>query len=203
MSMATVQYDQLPGYAPTAEPGPRRAADYWQLPEGEPVELIHGRFIMSPSPTFGHQVVLGCLTSFFFEVARKSGGLSVPAPADVVLSDDTILQPDVLYIRKDRRRIVGSRVEGPPDLVVEIASPSTSRRDRLDKRVLYAEYGVAEYWMVDPVGKFIEFLLLEDGHYVVQNVGLDRYQSPRLPEVTIDLAAFWADVEKLLPNDGK
>ncbi|MEM9353272.1 MAG: Uma2 family endonuclease [Planctomycetota bacterium] len=203
MSTATFPYDQLPGHAPTAEAGPRRAADYWQLPEGEPVELIHGRFIMSPSPNTTHQIVLACLMGELLRIAKSNEALVLPAPTDVVLSDHTILQPDILYISKQRRGIVHQHVEGPPDIVVEIASPSTSRRDRLDKRVLYAEYGVAEYWMVDLAGKFIEFLLLEDGRYVVQNVGLDRYQSPRLPEVTIDLAAFWADVEKLLPSDGE
>ena len=202
MSTATPQYDTLPGFTPTPQPGPRRAADYWELPEGEPVELINGRFIVSPAPNATHQTILLFLGSFFLELARKTGGRALVAPTDVVLSDHTILQPDVLYVRKERIDIIRARVEGPPDLVIEIASPSTSRRDRLDKLRLYAEYGVAEYWIVDPDGRFFEFLVLSDEGYVVQDAQVERYQSPRLPEVVIDQAAFWADVEKMLPRDG-
>ena len=109
----------------------------------------------------------------------------------------------MLYVRKERIDIIRARVEGPPDLVIEIVSPSTSRRDRLDKLRLYAEYGVAEYWIVDPDGRFFEFLVLSDEGYVVQDAQVERYQSPRLPEVVIDQAAFWADVEKMLPRDGR
>ena len=83
---------------------------------------------------------------------NKADGLMFVSPMDVILSDDTILQPDLLYIAKDRRGIVGERVMGAPDLVIEILSPGSDKRDRTEKLDLYTKYGVAEYWIVSPVG---------------------------------------------------
>lgn len=113
---------------------------------------------------------------------------------DVVLSDDTVLQPNLLYIAKERAHIVKRRIEGPPDLVIEIIS-GTARRDRVEKLDLYAQYGVPEYWIVDPDSQVIEFLINESGRFVVQSPANDRYQSPRLPEVEIALSPFWREVE--------
>jgi Uma2 family endonuclease len=122
------------------------------------------------------------------------------APADVILSDDTILQPDVLYVAKDRRGIIGDRVNGPPDLVVEVLSAGAERRDRVQKLDLYAQYGVPEFWIVDPRAQNIEFLLLDQGRYVVNQAAAGRYQSPRLSEVEIELADFWRDVAQRTPQ---
>jgi len=119
---------------------------------------------------------------------------------DVVLSEDTILQPDLLYLSKERRHLAKDRVEGPPDLVIEILSPATDRRDRTEKLDLYAKYGVPEYWLVDPVSQLFQFLSLEESNYVIQQQPDDHYRSPRLPEIAIDLAAFWAEVERRLPK---
>lgn len=117
------------------------------------------------------------------------------SPMDVTLADDTILQPDLLYVSKGRRHIIKERVEGPPDLAIEIIS-GTGRRDRVEKLDLYARYGVAEYWIVDPDSQLIEFLINENGRYVVQSPANDRYQSPRLPEVVIEIAEFWREVDR-------
>ena len=116
------------------------------------------------------------------------------APMDVTLSDDTILQPDLLYISKPRRHIFKQRVEGPPDLVIEIIS-GTSRRDRVAKLDLYGRYDVSEYWIVDPQAQHIEFLVNEGGKFVVKSPVHDRYQSPRLSEVAINVADFWREVD--------
>jgi Uma2 family endonuclease len=113
---------------------------------------------------------------------------------DVILSDDTILQPDVLYVSKARRGIVKERIQGAPDLAIEIISGS-ARRDRVEKLDLYARYGVNEYWIVDPEAQTIDFLVNEGGRFVVQSPTDDRYQSPRLPEVEIQVADFWREVE--------
>ena len=113
-------------------------------------------------------------------MSRRSWRQSHVVPMDVTLSDDTILQPDLLYI-KSRRHIIKQRVEGPPDLVVEIIS-GDARRDRVEKLDLYARYGVSEYWIVDPQTQLIDFLLNENGRFVVQSPTNDRYQSPKLPE---------------------
>lgn len=200
MSTASHNFEEFTGFSPISEVGPYRAADYWKLPEGEPVELIRGRLIMSPCPSPLHQIILGSLCRILARAEDQADGLSLVAPMDVVFSDDTILQPDLLYISKERLDIVGERVNGPPDLVIEILSPGTSRRDRTEKLDLYAKYGVAEYWIVDPASQLFEFLILSDGRYTIMQPVDDRYQSSRLPEVKIDLAAFWKEVDRRLPK---
>lgn len=194
MSTVPFQYEPFVAFSAFSDLGPYRANDYWELPEGEPCELICGRLIMSPCPTPKHQMIVILLAEMFLNFARSSGGFTVCAPMDVVLSDDTILQPDLLYISKERRKIVQQRIEGPPDLVVEILSPGTERRDRLAKLDLYARYGVKEYWIVDPASELFEFLLNDDGRFTVLSQTSDELQSPSLPEVKIQLADFWKEV---------
>jgi Uma2 family endonuclease len=138
------------------------------------------------------------IASLLFEISRRSGGRALAAPTDVVLDDHTILQPDALYVRRERRRIVQERVYGPPDLLVEILSPHNSRRDRIDKLNLYAQYGVAEYWIVDPVERQFDFLVNRHGKFEVQPQQDDRYSSPVCAEIEIDLAAFWHDLDEQL-----
>jgi Uma2 family endonuclease len=200
MAMSTIefQYESFEAFSPYVAIGPYRAVDYWQLPEGVPIELIRGRFVVSPSPASVHQIIVAFLTELFVGIARRSGGIAMPAPMDVILSDETILQPDVLYVSKARRGIVKERVEGPPDLVIEIIS-STARRDRVEKLDLYARHGVPEYWIVDPQTQLIEFLINEGGRFVVQSPANDCYHSLRLPEVEINLAIFWREVGERLP----
>ncbi len=200
MSIGAPQFEEFKGFTPYSTIGPYRTADYEQLEEGAPYELVRGRFIVSPSPTSLHQIVLFALSPTFQRAQTIGDGSTMLAPMDVVLSDDTIVQPDLLYIAKARRGIVKDRVCGAPDLVVEILSAGTARRDRIEKLDLYAKYGVSEYWVVDPATQVIEFLILEQDKYVVQPQSENRYQSPLLPEVTIDLAAFWAEVERRLPK---
>ncbi|NOY41432.1 MAG: Uma2 family endonuclease, partial [Planctomycetes bacterium] len=163
MSTDVFHFEQFESFSPYTVAGPYRAADYWKLPEGEPVELVRGRLMMSPSPTALHQTVIAHLIRILQRAEDISDGLMFVSPMDVVFSDDTILQPDLLYIAKDRRDIVGDRVEGPPDLVIEILSPGSDRRDRTEKLDLYAKYDVAEYWIVDPASQLFEFLILDQG----------------------------------------
>ena len=200
MSIGNPQYEVFTGFSPYGTVGPYRAADYWELPEGERCELMRGRFIMSPSPTPLHQFLSGVLFDILRVGIQESGGLAMYAPVDVVFSDETILQPDLLYISQERQHIVKSRVEGAPDLVVEILSPATGRRDKTEKLDLYAKYGVPEYWIVDPELQVFEFLLLDEGRYVVAQQPGNKYQSPLLPQIEIDLAAFWAEIEKRFPQ---
>ncbi len=198
MSTVPLHYESFDAFSPYSDVGPYRAKDYWQLPEGEPCELMRGRFVMSPSPTPRHQIIVGMLTEIFMGISRTSGGVALCAPMDVVFADDTILQPDLLYIVKERRGIVQQRIEGPPDLVIEVLSPGTERQDRLAKLDLYARHGVGEYWIVDPAAQLFEFLLNEEGRFVVLTQANDEFRSPRLPEVRIGLAAFWKEVAERL-----
>jgi Uma2 family endonuclease len=201
MSTTSFQFVTFEGFSPLTTLGPYRAADYWKLPEGAPVELMRGEFVMSPAPITLHQLVVALLTELLLAVSRRADGFALCAPADVVLSDTTIVQPDLLYISPQRKHIIGDRINGAPDLVIEVLSPGTERRDRVQKVDLYAQYGVPEFWIVDPKAQDISFLLFEGGRYVVTPSVGGRYQSPRLPEVEIELETFWREVAERLPHE--
>jgi Uma2 family endonuclease len=200
MSTTAFHFESFQAFSPFTSVGPYRAADYWRLPEGALVELIKGRFVASPSPNVLHQVIVGVLFEILLRCARKSGAAVLLSPMDVIFSDDTILQPDLLYVSKARRSMLKERVEGPPDLVVQIIFGS-ERRDRVAKLDLYARYGVGEYWIVDPETQVFDFLINEGGRFVVHSPANDRYQSPRLPEVDINLADFWREVDRQTTSD--
>jgi Uma2 family endonuclease len=189
-----------PPLALPRELGPYRRPDYEDLP-GEPrCELIHGRFYLSPSPSPLHQVVAFRLGRLLDDVASASGGLLLLAPIDVVLAEHSVVQPDVIYLSAARRGIVGERIEGAPDLLVEVLSPGTARRDRDEKLALYAESGVREYWIVDPRELQVEFLINEGGRFVVALPVGGEYRSRVLPEIHLDLPSFWGAVGSTLPG---
>ncbi|MCA9239096.1 MAG: Uma2 family endonuclease [Planctomycetales bacterium] len=198
MSIAASQTDLPLILGLTNTLGPHRAADYWKLPEGEPVELIQGEYVVSPAPNYTHQAISLCLSQLLHQWTKKSRGRGAAAPIDVVLSDSTILQPDLVYVSSDRRSIVQERVEGAPNLVIEIISKSHAARDRVQKLGLYAQHGVPEYWIVDPAERTVEFLLLEGDRYKIEPLTSETYTSPRLPEVSVNLRELWADVERLV-----
>jgi Uma2 family endonuclease len=146
-----------------------RYEDYCRLPDdGWRYEVIRGRLLMAPAPKPRHQFSLGELHLAFrrFVDAGDLGAVLL-APIDVVLAKlATPVQPDLLFIRQERLDIVKeNRIEGPPDLIVEVLSPSNWTTDRRDKHALYAEAGVAEYWIVDPEQRTIEVFVLEEGGY--------------------------------------
>lgn len=141
-------------------------ADYCQLPDDRRYELIDGEFYeMAPAPTSVHQRTLLKLARLLADFVDRQGlGEVFIAPFDVILSDHDTLQPDILFVAAGRRAIITPRAcEGPPDLVVEVLSPSTSRRDLVLKRERYARFGIREYWLVDPLARSIELLILQEG----------------------------------------
>jgi Uma2 family endonuclease len=122
------------------------------------------------------------------------------APMDVVLNDHTVLQPDVVLLRASNRHRLRDRIHGPVDLAIEVLSPSTSRRDRIEKLALYSEFGVTEFWIVDPATRVFEFLTLQDSAYQVNVPQSQRYHSPRFPEIDFDIADFWAVIDRRFPQ---
>jgi Uma2 family endonuclease len=187
-----------PPLSPDPGLGPYRRADYEALPDEPRCELIFGRFYLSPSPSLLHQTVLILLLRCLDDIAMKTGGRLFVAPLDVHLVDHSVVQPDLLYVSAARREILRERVEGAPDLVVEILSPGTARRDRGQKLALYADSDVREYWIVDALERQIEFLGNEGGRFVVALPAGDEYRSRVLPEIHLDLPAFWKNVEERL-----
>ena len=187
-----------PPLFPDSDLGPYRRKDYEALPDEPRCELIFGRFYLSPSPSLLHQVVLFLLSRLLDDIAVGTGGWMFVAPLDVYLVDHSVVQPDILYVSASRREILRERVEGAPDFVVEILSPGTARRDRVQKLGLYAESDVREYWVVDPLERQIEFLVNEGGRFVVALPAGPEYRSRVLPEIHLDILAFWKKVEERL-----
>ncbi|HWI52586.1 MAG TPA: Uma2 family endonuclease [Symbiobacteriaceae bacterium] len=145
-------------------PGPRFTyEDYLLLPEDKRYELIEGELLVTPAPATRHQRILLKLAVRLSVYSEANGlGQVLPAPCDVILSSENVVQPDVLYVVRQRLSIINPAggVHGAPDLVVEILSPSTASRDQVFKRKLYGKYGVREYWVVDPAASTIEVLVL-------------------------------------------
>jgi Uma2 family endonuclease len=187
-----------PPLSPDSGLGPYRRADYEALPDEPRCELIFGRFYLSPSPSLLHQTVLILLLRCLDDIAMKTGGRLFVAPLDVHLMDHSVVQPDLLYVSAARREILRERIEGAPDLVVEILSPGTARRDRGQKLALYADSDVREYWIVDALERQIEFLVNEGGRFVVALPQGDEYRSGVLPEIHLDLSVLWKKVDERL-----
>ena len=132
--------------------------DYLTTPADERYELLDGDLIMVPAPNLKHQHVLGNLHYHLRQFITEHGtGRLFLAPCDVFLSDSNVVQPDLLFVSREREHLLsdGEKVRGAPDLVIEILSPSTADKDRGSKRELYGRHGVAEYWLVDPIAETI------------------------------------------------
>lgn len=139
---------------------------FFQIPEGPPYyQLIEGIIVMSPSPTFYHQRILSRLSQYIVNYLDDHPiGVAVFSPCDVLLEDSAVYHPDLLFVRNNNPRVVIDRtVTGPPDLVVEILSPSNFREDREAKRPAYARAGVEEMWIIDPEARQIEIFPLARG----------------------------------------
>jgi Uma2 family endonuclease len=171
--------------------------DYLSLPDGGPrYQLIEGELFMSPSPSFRHQAISGRLFAALNTYVQQNGcGITAYAPLDVVLSDENVCQPDVLYISKANSSIIKDEgVFGPPDLCIEILSPHKPQLDLKAKRSVYAKYGVTEYWIVDPdKNTVMQYRLQEDAerprHLLDQNAILT---SVLLPGFELNLARLFA-----------
>lgn len=133
-------------------------ADYYALPEDQRVELIDGVFYDMAAPTTIHQGLAGMIHKKFLDHVLEHKGPCFPfiSPVDVQLDcdDKTVVQPDVMIVC-DRDKHKNGRIFGAPDMVVEILSPSTRRKDMQLKLHKYGNAGVREYWMIDPRKKVV------------------------------------------------
>ena len=144
--------------------------EYYRLDDDQRYEIIHGNLLMAPAPDTWHQdwsreltvILAGC-------VKRTKLGKVFAAPVDVVLDAENTVQPDLVFVSSANLGIIQQRaIFGTPDLLVELVSPSSVRRDRYDKKELYARFGVKEYWIGDPANKALEVLTLKEGRYELQ-----------------------------------
>lgn len=156
--------------------------DYFSWDDGERWELIGGHvYGMTPAPRLRHQDVVLNFGSVLNRVLKGQTCKPFVAPTDVVLSDEDVVQPDVLVVC-DPKKMEGDRIEGAPDFIAEVLSPSTAAKDRREKRALYEAHGVKEYWLVDPDARLVERYLLKKGKYGVSEV--------LLPDQTVDLPSL-------------
>jgi Uma2 family endonuclease len=169
-------------------------SDYAALPDdGRRYELHRGELSVTPSPGTRHQGVVIALGALLYEHARSRGlGKVFVAPTDCILTDATVVQPDVFYIATDRLSIISERcIEGAPTLVVEVLSPSTARVDRDRKMKLYAEHGVPYYWIADPMNGAVEAYKLVAAAYVPAGSATNEPAAlPPFTDLTIDPAAL-------------
>jgi Uma2 family endonuclease len=146
---------------------PLTVEGYFQLPESmRPMELVFGFVREPPAPGYGHQSAVTRLTVLLaLHVREHDLGQVCVSPVDVVLdaSAGLVVQPDIIFVAHANRGIVRDRVWGAPDLVVEILSPGTEKRDRTTKLGWYQRYGVTEAWLVDAAKLSIEVIGLTPG----------------------------------------
>ncbi len=168
-------------------------AEFARLPDdGNRYEVIAGEVHMTPAPRPLHQRAVISLSSLLEGFAREHDlGWVLPGPIDVLFAEGDYFEPDLVFVRRERKEIISDRgVEGPPDLVVEVLSGSTAARDRGIKRERYALFGVAHYWAVDVEERRIEvYRMLEDPERprVVTDYFAWRLH-PQAPELTISVS---------------
>jgi Uma2 family endonuclease len=176
---------------------PRRLTyeDLLQFPEdGLRRELIGGDVFVSPAPSRKHQAVSFNLSYFFGDFLRRVPlGQALAAPFDVLLSDEDVVEPDLLFISKERAAILNEQnARGAPDLVVEILSERTRKVDETLKLQLYDRAGVREYWLLDPILETARFYRRAGDRLVVAGTfsaaAGDCLESPLLPGLAIPLA---------------
>lgn len=166
--------------------------DYLLLGEmNTPCQLINGELIMSPAPTPYHQQILSNLNDFLKKSAKRNGGKVFFSPIDLYIDKKNVFQPDLLYISSANHQFITQRgIEGPPDLIVEIISPSNIFSDRNTKKKIYLNFGVSEYWIVDPGNKTLEVYLKNQENTDVPHLylaGEGEVKSTVLTDLSFDL----------------
>jgi Uma2 family endonuclease len=182
---------------PTAEKIEKRYtyAEYCTWDDNQRWELIDGvPYNMTPAPSTKHQSILGNLSLVISTHLKGKTCKPFVAPTDVVFDEYNVVQPDLLVVC-DRSKITEANIQGAPDMVVEILSPSTSRKDRREKKTLYERFGVQEYIVIDPANEVVERLVHADGRYGNPDVfGWDEIMALAVfPELELKL---WEIFEK-------
>ncbi|SFE12709.1 Endonuclease, Uma2 family (restriction endonuclease fold) [Lentibacillus persicus] len=173
--------------------------DYASIDDGNRYELVNGQLeLMSPAPSVTHQM-------FSFQMQKKltesceSDYIILNAPIDLILADNEVRQPDLILIHRKRLNILRNRgVIGPPDLVIEILSPSTLKRDKIDKLNTYANFGIPEYWIAEPKTGILEQYFLHNEQYSLIDVFQEdeHVTSPHVPCISFTMA----DIMKNIPD---
>lgn len=165
--------------------------DYLNISDDKRYELIEGELLMAPSPFTRHQRISRKIGALLDEYVTENGlGEIFYAPCDVYFDDGNVVQPDILYITKERSNIITEKnIQGAPDIAIEIVSESSAYRDMVQKKALYLKFGVSEYWIVIPESEIIEIHILKGNVlqlYKTYEKG-DSLESPCLKGLKIQL----------------
>jgi Uma2 family endonuclease len=174
-------------------------ADLERMPDdGRRFEIVDGELIdVTPAPSPLHQRVAKRLQRQL-EAYFEGGGAGevFNAPVDVILNPHDVFETDIVVVT-NREQVTRRAIEGVPELVVEVLSPSSVKYDRVKKGNRYAALGIANYWILDPEARRLECFRWGDGAYTLSAAaeGHTRLDVPHFPGLTIDLAAIWAQIE--------
>src|SRR5437667_899232 len=173
-----------------------KAEDIFDAPDDQyRYEVIDGKLYLTPAPDWGHQYGIMNLSGILWGWIRpRRLGFIVSAPLGVVLDDENGVQPDIVYVTRERANIISRRgLDGAPDLVVEALSPSTQARDRGIKMRCYAASGIPHYWLLDVQGEALEaYRLGPDGYLLVGTFARGSTFCPELfPGLEITLDEIW------------
>jgi len=165
--------------------------------DGKRYEILEGDLYVTAAPNLAHQHCVGMLLQIIAPHVRTGGlGRVYVAPADVLLSNISVVEPDLVFVSRERLAILtAANVRGTPDLAIEVLTPSTESVDRGRKMQIYAQYGLPHYWLVDPAARFAEAYRLGVGGYelAARAEGEQPFTAPPFPELTIPLAELWSD----------
>lgn len=164
--------------------------------EDELCQLVNGKLYMTPAPNPKHQTIIGELYTF---IKKQSIGKIFFSPIDVFLDDKNIFQPDLLFISEENKNLISDRgIEGAPDLIIEVLSPSNAYLDRNIKKEIYFEKGVKEYWIVDLANQTLEIYTLQQEDkrkpylYLVKEGSVT---STIIPKLKFDVADVFKAIE--------
>jgi Uma2 family endonuclease len=175
--------------------------EFARLPDdGNRYEVIAGELYVTPAPGKVHQIVSARFNWHLrgFATEQIKLGEVLYAPVDVLFAEGDYLQPDIVFLRADHEHYWTKRgIEGPPDLVVEVISPSTARQDRLLKRERYVRFGVPEYWIIDPKLRRVEVYRLQEAadQPTIVSDRLEWRPVEGGPVLELDVAALLADLD--------
>lgn len=190
--------------ASTADAASELTLEEWfALPEDEPGELVGGRLVEEEVPSYIHEFLVSLLTHLFCGWILPRGGLVAGSDAKFAIGPGDGRKPDLtVYFPGSRRPALRGLISQPPDIAVEIVSPSPSdgRRDRVEKLDDYASFGIPYYWILDPQLKSLEiFELGPDGRYV-HALGVSEgviEEVPGCEGLRLDLDELWSQTSRL------
>ncbi|VAX07477.1 hypothetical protein MNBD_GAMMA26-751 [hydrothermal vent metagenome] len=174
-------------------------SDYLNWQDNERWEIIDGEaYNMTPAPAIKHQNVVVTFARIIGNALKGKPCRPFVAPTDVVLSECDVVQPDVIVVC-DEKKITEANIQGAPDLVVEVLSPSTALKDKREKKALYEKFAVKEYIIIDPMELYVERFVLKGERYGEPDIFGPREVLPLNSLTGIEIA-LWEVFEMKAPD---